>query len=309
MFNDDHWELRDYPVLFESSRAAEQGITRHKMLRTSRYPIVLRGVRMDRESFVRFRTPRWADDHWMWDALRLRAALIKYPGLVAGHALAARLYGWPLPSNHMTSQVHLCTDDRNARICRPMITLHRTTHFSAVQWFDLPLLSAVDTFIGFGSGLCLRDLVKLGDAAVGNWHGSPQTDRETLRHEIITRKELRGKSRLLAALDLMRPTVDSPRETDLRLWAIEIGLPEPVVHPQIYCSLLGRFVEPDLGFPDEKVAMEYEGDHHRRSKAQWERDIERYDALRHEGWNVVRVTSGTNYRSLEAKLRHHLGLE
>lgn len=302
MFNDDRWEHRDYPLLFESSRAAELGITRHKLLYTSRYPTVLRGIRMDRELLIKFRTPVWADDTWMWDALRLRAILMKHPGLVAGHALAARLYGWPLPSNLTTPQMHLCTQDRNARICQPIITLHRTRKCSEVQWFDLPLLSAVDTIIGLGSDLCLRDLVKLGDAAVGNWHGSPQTDLETLRQEITTRKQLRRRTQLLAALDLMRPTVDSPRETDLRLWATAVGLPEPVVHPRIYCSLLGRFVEPDLGFEAEKVAMEYEGDHHRRSKAQWERDIERDDA------KMLRVSSGTNYRKLEARLRHHLGL-
>ena len=309
MFNDDRWEMRNYPLLFESRRASEFGITRHRMLYTTRYPVVLSGIRMDRESFAQFRTPSWADETWQWDALRLRAALIKYPKLVAGHALAARLYGWPLPQNLLTSQLHLCTDDRNARICQPIITLHRTKHISRVQWFDLPLLTAVDTFISLAADLCLRDLVKLGDAAVGNWHGSPQTDLETLRHEITTRKDLRRRPQLLRALDLMRPTVDSPPETDLRLWAIAVGLPEPEIHPRIYCSLINRFVEPDMGFRDSQLALEYEGDHHRWSKAQWDRDIERDDALRHEGWTVLKVTSRTNYQRLEAKIRNHLSLE
>ncbi|SMY03908.1 hypothetical protein BANT918_02935 [Brevibacterium antiquum CNRZ 918] len=308
MFNDHRWELRDYPLLFEARKASERGITRHSLLHTPRYPVVVPGIRMDRETFVRFRTPIWADHSWQRDALRFRAALMKHPSIVAGHALAARLYGWPLPTNLMTDQLHVCTAEPNARIIQRLITLHRSKNFSQRMWFDLPILDAVDVFIGVGPDLLLRDLVKLGDAAIGNWHGRPQADLNELQTQVIERSFLRRRAHLLAAIDLMRPTVDSPAETDLRLWAIAVGLPEPVAHPQIHCPSLNWIVEPDLGYPDKKLALEYEGDHHRASKRQWTNDIERDEALRNEDWTVLKVTSRTNYRQLEAKIRLHLGL-
>ena len=45
-----------------------------------------------------------------------------------------------------------------------------------------------------------------------------------------------------------------------------------------------------MGWEDIKVAVEYEGDHHRTDRRQFNRDIARVDALTELGWIVVRVT-------------------
>lgn len=108
---------------------------------------------------------------------------------------------------------------------------------------------------------------------------------------------------------LIRETVDSPQETGLRLWALRRGLPEPEVHPQVFCPLLGRVVEPDLGYRRARLALEYEGGHHFESKEQWTRDINRDEGLHAAGWTVLRVTSRTDRRQLEAKIRAHLERE
>ncbi|WP_226831349.1 hypothetical protein [Brevibacterium sp. FME17] len=263
---------------------------------------------MDKQTPERHPTPLWADQEWKMVALRLRAALLRYSNIAASHATAARLYGWPLPSNLMTSQLHLSTADKSARIRHPQITLHRPTQMSSLDWLGLPILAAEDIFIGIGPDLLLRDLVLLGDAAVGNWHGSPQISLPNLQQAVRRRSRLRSGDHLLAGLDLIRPTVDSPAETNLRLWMLAVGLPEPVVHPRVHCRLLNRVVEPDLGYPDEKLAVEYEGEHHLRSKSQWNSDIDRDEGLRHEGWTVIKVTSRTDYGLLETKIRHHLGI-
>lgn len=308
MFAEDRWEMRDYPSLIETRHARSHGITQHQLLKSDRFLRILPGIRMDTDRMVRFRTPVWADQSWQRDALSLRAALIKHPGTVAAHALAARLYGWPLPPNLMTEQLYLCSADRNFRINQRRITLRRRKNFTEVDWYELPLLSPIDTFLDVGPDLALRDLIKLGDAAVGNWHGRPQVLLSPLRAEVAERSQVRARHHLLSALNFVRETVDSPRETDLRLWTIAVGLPEPTVHPRVRCSVHREVVEPDLGYEDEKLALEYEGDHHRQSKAQWARDIERDEALRDAGWSVLKVTSRTNYRLLEAKVRQHLGL-
>ena len=308
MFNDDRWQMEDYPRLFRGRDHARLGITRHSLYCTDKYPSVMPGVRADKTMFDRYPTPLWADQSWKWTALRLRAALLCYPSAVASHATAAQVYGWPLPAGILAnSELHLSSSDKNSRIRHSQVTLHRPSVMSTQYAFGLPILSAVDVFIGIGPDLQLRDLVKLGDAAVGNWHGAPQTTIQVLKAAILSRPRLRKGDHIRAALELVRPTVDSPAETDLRLWFGSVGLPEPKVHPQIYSHVLGRVVEPDLGFPEVKLALEYEGEHHLRSRAQWDRDIQRDDALRDEGWTVFKVTAKTNRQFLETKIRRHLG--
>ncbi|SDT14679.1 hypothetical protein SAMN04489752_3495 [Brevibacterium siliguriense] len=306
---DTRWVMHDFPEVFRSRDYIERGITRHSLYHSKRYKQVLPGVRMDRERFDRRPIPAWADTSWLFDAQRLRAALLHYPDIAAGHALAARLYGWPLPSNWMTSQLHVSIQNPNSRIRLPGITLRRMTNMTVTQWFDLPILAPADVIIGIAGDLLQRDLVKLCDAAVGNWHGPPQIGLDELRDCVRTRPFIRGRKHLSEAVGLARQTVDSPPETDLRLWAVEVGLPEPVVHPQVLSRILGRIVEPDLGYPHARLALEYEGNHHFESKRQRESDLRRDEALRAEGWTVLHVTSNTNYILLEAQIRDHLGFE
>ncbi|MFK4850171.1 endonuclease domain-containing protein [Microbacterium sp. ZW T6_19] len=97
------------------------------------------------------------------------------------------------------------------------------------------------------------------------------------------------------ALARIRHHVESPKETETRLLLIASGLPEPAVQHSVYER--GRFVaRVDLAYPGLKIAIEYEGDGHRRSKSQWRHDIQRQRDLEDLGWIVIRVT--------ELDLRH-----
>jgi very-short-patch-repair endonuclease len=61
-----------------------------------------------------------------------------------------------------------------------------------------------------------------------------------------------------------------------------------------------RFVAtPDLSWPWHRVALEYEGDHHRTDARQWHHDITRYSRLQELGWLVFRATA-TDYRDPSA---------
>ncbi len=302
------WELRDCPELFTSATAPKRGITRHRLFHTSAYPTIVKGVRADASTTIARPTPGWADEEWTDTAQRLRAILLKFPQVAAGHVTAARLYGWPLPWHQPQLPTHVFSADGNARIRVQGIRFHRTTLFTSRLFFDLPVLEPADAFISLGADLDVDDLVRVGDAAVGNWHGPPLITLEKLTAAVVGTRRIRSRGRLLTALDLVRPTVDSPRETDLRLWLRSVGLPEPTVHPQIFCAELSRVVEPDLGYEHARLALEYDGDHHRTSKGQWNSDIARDEAMRQEGWTVLRVTGRTDYRLLEAKIRRHLGL-
>jgi len=59
-----------------------------------------------------------------------------------------------------------------------------------------------------------------------------------------------------------------------------------------------------MGWPDMKIALEYEGDHHRNDRWQFNRDITRTEELQELGWTVIRViaadTEGDILRRIEA---------
>jgi hypothetical protein len=89
---------------------------------------------------------------------------------------------------------------------------------------------------------------------------------------------------------LAEPLTESPMETRLRLVIVDGGLPRPVAQHDIV-GARGRVVaRSDLAYPDAKVAIEYEGDHH-RERATFQRDVARYNTLRAMGWLVLRFTA------------------
>lgn len=299
-------ERRSYPALFTAREACEREISQHQLRYDPRFRAVTFGVHRDERMTEEHPTPQWADSEWMEESLKLRAVAMAIPGIVAGGASAARLFGLPLPNRLRNDHLHLVTFDHGRKVSRKGITVRRRGTFEAGYWLELPMCSPVGVFLDLAAVLTRDELVEAGDAIVGKWHGPPLCSLESLRAQIKARRYLKYRGRVESALSMIRESVDSPQETGLRLWVVNCGLPEPVVHPQVYCPLLNCTVEPDLGYPHAKLALEYEGDQHRTSKSQWARDITRYEALTQQGWVVLRVTSQTNRHLLELKIRHHL---
>jgi very-short-patch-repair endonuclease len=85
-------------------------------------------------------------------------------------------------------------------------------------------------------------------------------------------------------------------ETDWRENLRGAGLPEPELDVEIRDErgiLLGIA---DGAFPRFRVAVEVQGDHHRVTREQWNRDIRKHAAYRAAGWEPVELTS-THIRS------------
>lgn len=303
---DLHVEYREYPSLFRSADAGRLGVTTHalKFDRTRRH--LYRGVRIDETAKVRHPTPSWADEEWMHENVRLRAVRLLCPTAVGVGPTAARLYGLPIPADRANSTLHLASTDPLTKVSRPGIRFHRPRTLRMRTWLELPLQAPEDLFVDLAGVLGRNALVALGDAMVGGWHGPPLCSLAQLQGALRQRRYLRARANIEAACALIRETVDSPQETDLRLWAIGRGLPEPTVHPQVFCPMLGRVVEPDLGYEQARLALEYEGGHHFESKDQWNRDIRRDEALQAAGWTTLKVTSRTDRVLLERKIRAHL---
>jgi hypothetical protein len=100
----------------------------------------------------------------------------------------------------------------------------------------------------------------------------------------------RGAAALRDALRRIRAGSASRMETWVRLIIVDAGLPEPVIDHDVF-DWRGRFVGcVDLAYPHLRIAIEYEGDQHRTDPRQWQRDIEKHEALADLGWRVIRVS-------------------
>lgn len=298
-----------YPAVLSVAEARARGASDYDIRSGRRFPPATWGIRFDPSVSTEFPVPIWADDAWINEAQLLLAMSYKHPGVVACRETAARLFGWPLPISLRKDVLHLCTANINKRIRTKGVTLHRMGRLKSVKWLQLPVMSPLLTFSQLASICSVETLVQIGDAAIGDWKTPPRFALPTLTEHISETRHLRDRTKLKAAIELIREGVDSPMETDLRLWVVSRNLPEPAVHPAVYCPTIDRTLHPDLGYPKAKLALEYEGDHHRTSEEQWADDIDRVNALRAAGWTVLRVTKSTNRRQLERDIRQHLGLQ
>jgi very-short-patch-repair endonuclease len=115
----------------------------------------------------------------------------------------------------------------------------------------------------------------------------------------------RGIRRLRNALDFADGGAESPKETELRLLLVRDGLPRPVTQIRV-----GRR-RVDMGWPEWKVGVEYDGEQHWTDPKEHADDITRLEFLAAQGWIIVRVsarqlrfdTAGILNRVREALLR------
>ncbi len=112
----------------------------------------------------------------------------------------------------------------------------------------------------------------------------------------------RNVRRARHALTLVDAGAESPRETWLRLLLIKAGYPRPQTQIPVHGEYGELVAVLDMGWEDVKIALEYEGDHHRTDRRQFRRDIARYEALPDLGWMTIRVTSGDTQGGILARL-------
>ncbi|GAA1509719.1 hypothetical protein [Brevibacterium permense] len=300
-------DFQTAPVPFMHSDLEARGLTEFALKDQSRFLQVFRGVWVEADPSSRVLCPPWADQKWLLQQVRLSALLLLHPNVIGCSLTAAALYGLPLPSRRKDFDTHVISDNRGRRIRRKAVQLHRGSGFDITEFYNLPLVSATDLFFELAPLISEADLIALGDAAISRQNSGPLTSLDQLREKAAASQYLKARKSVRRALSLIRETVDSPRETWLRLWIIANGFPEPEVHPEVKCSTVSATLRPDLGYPDIKLAIEYEGDHHRTSSYQFGADIERRQLLEAEGWVVLRVSKRTDMGTFKHILAIHLG--
>ncbi|HET8616939.1 MAG TPA: DUF559 domain-containing protein [Actinomycetales bacterium] len=162
----------------------------------------------------------------------------------------------------------------------------------------LLLTSAARTWADLAARLSLVDLVVVADAALRR--GLVTTAQ--LATTVETWSTRPGAALLRRALPLVEPRTDSPMETRLRLLLVLAGLPQPVAGRDV--ALTGAWIaRPDLSYPELRIAIEYDGDHHRVDRQQWQSDIYRRRLLEEAGWLVLVFTADDVLRRPDETVR------
>ncbi|TFD25225.1 hypothetical protein [Cryobacterium lyxosi] len=226
---------------------------------------------------------------------RCRAFQQRMPaGAFFSHATAARLYGVPLPAGlEADLRIHVTVVDPDRAPRAAGVIGHHVANLPGVGTVGgIPVLAPISAWCQLASVLELNDLVAAGDHLLRAELGLATAVEIAAR--VAQYAGHRGALRLRAAEALIRPRVESRRETFLRLFLLMCEFPEPETNMDIPLPLGKRRVRGDLVYFRYKVLVEYDGEQHRTDDVQYNRDAERLHDLREAGWLVITVRKGSS---------------
>jgi very-short-patch-repair endonuclease len=102
----------------------------------------------------------------------------------------------------------------------------------------------------------------------------------------------RGVARARKAIELFDAGAQSPKESWLRVVLMQAGFARPQTQIPVRDEFGNAFAYLDMGWEDVKVAVEYDGEQHRRDRRQYTWDVRRLETLERLGWIVIRVLAG-----------------
>jgi very-short-patch-repair endonuclease len=263
-------------VPFRASVAIADGLLTRRMLRGPSWRRLLPDVYVHTSAEL---------DHRAWcDAV----ALLLPPGAAIGGLSAAYLWGVDLLPRDAPVAIVIPRAVQSRLRTQPRVSVLRSTLSPAdlTQFAALPVTTPLRTAFDVGRRSRRTDAVVAIDALLHR----RLVKLDALRGYAADHPGWPGSRMLAAALEVAEPSAESPMETRMRLVIIDGGMPRPTVQHEIR-DRHGRFLaRVDLAYPQWRVAIEYEGDHH-RGRAAFRRDITRLNALREAGWLVLRFTA------------------
>ena len=219
-------------------------------------------------------------------AERCRAVMaVVDPRVFATGISAAVLHGLPVPHG-LRDILELAIPAPSRAVRRRGVTARslRITEAEVTLVQGMRATTLARTWCELGRTLNVHALVAAGDVAVRKIG----LDRLTLaarRHP-----DRRLHNRLAAALELLDPASESPKESELRALIVLAGLPRPRANVTLR-DATGRFVaRVDLLIDGFDEVLEYHGDHHRTDLRQWRRDRTRESEIESLGYHVTEVT-------------------
>ncbi len=242
-------------------------------------------------------------------------SLVLPVGSAFSHVTAARTLG--LPVSHRwapTEPLHVMSVTTAPVVRRVGCKGHRGLESRrVVQRKGLRVVSAEDTWCDLAAtgSLDLDELIVLGDEVVHHRRGVSLT---RLAEAVGRRRGGRGRRLMSEALPQLRPHNNSPIETRARLFFLRGGLPEPELNVVITDQASGQWLsDSDFVWREQRVVAEFDGDHHRTDRQQWQNDVARRENLQDDGWAFVQLTWASvmvhprNHATL-IRLRRLLGL-
>ena len=254
-------------VILGGEAVAAGQVTRHELRRW--YTNLFRGVYVRKDCDVSLRDRAIG----AWLVTRRR-------GVVAGVAASA-LHGapWVDPTVPIELVGAKCAP-QDGLICRT----ERVADDEVTRIAGLPVTTRVRTAFDLGRHLDRPDALARLDALM--WNQTFSIDAVLQLTERYPRA--RNTRQLRELLPLVDGGAESPRESRTRLCLHDNGFPLPETQiPVLVGSRPVAFL--DMGWRDYMVAVEYDGDHHRKNRNQYVKDIARLRMLEAMGWIVIRV--------------------
>jgi hypothetical protein len=231
-------------------------------------------------------------------------ALVMPPNQFFTHVTAAILWGLPVPASLLRDCFGRLRDldvgvfaplrhPRHAGVRGHQVKRGRA-HVQTHQAHGVRLTSPATTWASLGAIIVDQyDLVAVADAVVREPmfrdDPPPLATLKQLRAAVTAGRRV-GAPALREALSRVVIRSASRMESRCRLILLDAGLPMPELNHAVF-DRDGAFIGcVDLAYPLQKIAIEYEGEHHMSDPEQWAKDIARYEALAAAGWFVIRVT-------------------
>jgi hypothetical protein len=268
---------------FVGSEAIAAGLLTRGQL-AARYTRVFRDVYVDPDTQVT--AALRAKAGWLW---------AKRQGVVAGFAAAA-LHGSKWVGD--TTTVELFHENRH-RLPGLRTRGDRIGEDEIVIVDGVPVSSPTRTALDLGCWYPTTSGVAAIDAL------ARATDIKAADVELLAQRYpgRRGIARARLAISLFDRGAQSPKETWLRLVLVQAGLPRPQTQIPVFDEFGSAIAYLDMGWEDVKVAVEYDGDHHRSDRSQYNWDIRRSERLQHQGWILIRVVAGDRPADIVRRVR------
>lgn len=284
---------------FTVQEAADAGVSRRRLKHPS-LQVPSRGIRLPSE-------------HPAAVKLQARPLTLVTEFSAASHATAFLIWDFPgfLPGSDAPG-IHISRPDTMAIPRRRGVIGHVGQFFAdEITRIDGVLVTTrVRTWLDCARKMSIDELTVVADHLIR--HPRPAFESRTepyaspgdLAEMLDRHKGTPGIRKARLALEQARIGADSAPETRLRLALCCAGLPEPELNMGTVLRS-GVVRQPDLAYPEHRVAVEYEGAVH-SDAAQVIRDIAREEDFGGAGWILVRISKRhmeNDARAAVAKVR------
>jgi very-short-patch-repair endonuclease len=241
------------------------------------------------------RVPTASEDAGLSQQLRPYTRVTEFAA--ASHASAFLLWQFPgfLPGSDVPL-LHISRPDSVAIMRRPGVKGHRGQFFAdeITSLHGLLITTRVRTRLDCSRLMSIDELTVVADHLLRiprpdlEDRSEPFATLDVLDDMLDRHKGTPGIRKARLALEQARVGADSAPETRLRLALINGGLPEPKLNVPTNLGF-GVVRQPDMSYPEQMVAVEYDGEVH-SDPARIVRDITREEDYARAGWSLVRIS-------------------